>query len=335
MRLGLRYDMRAPAFGAPVSELYTAAIEQTAWAEARGFEVVHVAEHHGSEDGYLPAPLVLASALAARTSAMRIDLSALVVPLHDALRLAEDLAVLDIIAGPDRLEIIAAIGYRQEEFDMFGVDRSRRVQLLQEGLAALENAWAGKEFPYQGRRARVTPTPVTPGGPPISLAGNAPPSARRAARLGYGYQPVNAELYGVYVKECRRLGRPEPRPFRRHRPAYLHVTRDPERDFHRVAPHILHASNTYAAWAGQRPGTAPNGAWLGYPDAHAILRDPSIWIVTPEECLDRTRSFQADEELQFHPLLGGLDPDLAWAGLELFAAEVLPELRRVVGPRRS
>ena len=329
MRLGLRYDMRAPAFGAPVDALYRAAIEQTAWAESRGFEVVHLAEHHGADDGYCPSPLVLAGAMAARTSRMRIDLSALVLTMHDAVRLAEDIAILDIIAGPGRLSIVAAMGYRPSEFEMFGVEFTERAAVFEEALEALDAAWSGEQFVYRGRKARVTPLPVTPGGPPIHLGGNAKPSARRAARMGYGYQPVTTELYDYFLDECRRHERPDPGPFRRHRPGFLHVTHDVERDFELIAPHILHQSNTYAQWAAERPGTAPNGPWSGYEGAAAILDDPAMWIVTPEECVRRAQELGADEELQFHPLLGGLDPDLAWASLELFDSEVLPHLKDV------
>lgn len=329
MRLGLRYDMRAPEFGAPIGALYAAAVEQTAWAETKGFDVVHLAEHHGAEDGYCPSPLVLAGAVAARTSHMRIDLSALVLPMHDAVRLAEDLAVLDIIAGPDRVNIVAALGYRPSEFAMFGVEFVDRVAVYEETLEVLRAAWLGEEFIYRGRTVRVTPLPVTKGGPPIQLGGNAKPSARRAARMGYGYQPVNPELYEFFAEECARNGRPAPGPFRRHRPGFLHVTHDVERDFELIAPHILHQSNTYAKWARERPGTAPNGPWSGYVNAAEILEDPAMWIITPEECLRRAQQLGPDEELQFHPLLGGLDPDLAWASLELFAADVLPHLKDV------
>ncbi|MEU1956022.1 LLM class flavin-dependent oxidoreductase [Nocardia rhamnosiphila] len=326
MRLGLRYDMRAPGFGAPIGPLYAAAVEQTAWAESHGFEVVHLAEHHGAEDGYCPSPLVLAGAIAGRTSRIRIDLSAIVLPMHDAVRLAEDLVILDIIAGPGRLSIVAAIGYRHREFEMFGVEFTERAAVYEEALEALRSAWSGEAFTYRGRPVRVTPTPVTPGGPPIHLGGNAKPSARRAARLGYGYQPVTPELYDFFVEECTKYDRRTPGPFRRHRPGFLHVTNDVERDFELIAPHILHQSNTYAQWAAERPGTAPNGPWSGYENAEAIRKDPAMWIVTPEECLKRARELGPDEELQFHPLLGGLDPDLAWSSLELFASDVLPHL---------
>src|ERR1700722_12067562 len=73
--LTMSFDMRAPSFGPPPEALYAAAIEQSAWADAVGFDIVSVMEHHGSPDGYLPSPIVLASAIAARTRRVVIRIS--------------------------------------------------------------------------------------------------------------------------------------------------------------------------------------------------------------------------------------------------------------------
>ncbi|MGZ8814245.1 MAG: LLM class flavin-dependent oxidoreductase, partial [Mycobacterium sp.] len=62
----LRFDMRAPAVGAPATDLYAAAIDMCAWAETRGAIIAVLSEHHGAGDGHLPAPHILASAIAAR-----------------------------------------------------------------------------------------------------------------------------------------------------------------------------------------------------------------------------------------------------------------------------
>jgi hypothetical protein len=89
----LRFDMRAPALGAPTSALYAAAIQMCAWAEGRACLAAILCEHHGSEDGYLPAPLILASAIAARTERLARSL-AVIIPIYDPVRLAEEM-VLD------------------------------------------------------------------------------------------------------------------------------------------------------------------------------------------------------------------------------------------------
>ena len=72
----IRFDMRAPAFGAPTTDLYAAAIDMCSWAEQHGCVAAVLCEHHGSEDGYLPSPLILASAIAARTERLILSLVA-------------------------------------------------------------------------------------------------------------------------------------------------------------------------------------------------------------------------------------------------------------------
>lgn len=325
MLLTLRYDMRAPDFGAPPPALYAAAIEQTAWADGLGFDKVHIAEHHGAEDGYCPSPIVLASAIASRTERIRIQLSALVAVLHDPLRLAEDLAVLDIISG-GRLGITLGIGYRLHEYQMFGVEKKRRVPILEETIGILEKAWTGEPFEYRGLEVMIRPTPVQSPRPPLIIGGSTEASAKRAARLGDGYVPagVDAELFAIYEAECRRLGR-EPGPHNPPRgPMFLFVTEDPERDIPRVAPHFIHTSNSNAEWAKERgAGVTPYSEITSVED---LASNPQFAVLTPEGCLELARSMGADSELTFQPLMGGLDPELGWSSLELFADRVLPTL---------
>ena len=88
----LRFDMRAPEGGASATDLYAAAIEMCSWAEARGAVVAVLSEHHGTDDGHLPVPHILASAIAARTKQLAILLAAVPIPFWDPVRLAEEIA---------------------------------------------------------------------------------------------------------------------------------------------------------------------------------------------------------------------------------------------------
>ena len=90
--------------------------------------------------------------------------AALILPLYDPIRLAEDMVVLDIISG-GRVSYVMAVGYRPEEFEHHGVDFARRGRLVDEQLALLLRAKTGEPFEHDGRRIHVTPAPVTPGGP--------------------------------------------------------------------------------------------------------------------------------------------------------------------------
>jgi alkanesulfonate monooxygenase SsuD/methylene tetrahydromethanopterin reductase-like flavin-dependent oxidoreductase (luciferase family) len=324
MRLALRYDMRSPSIGAPAPELYEASIEQCAWADALGFETVYLAEHHGADDGYCPSPIVQATAIAARTKKMVVHFSALLAVLHNPIRLAEDLAILDIISK-GRIALTLGLGYRPHEYLMFGIDKKRRVRVFEDNIAVLKQAWTGEPFDYRGMSVVVRPTPVQPDGPPLYIGGSSEPSALRAARMGDGYVPATDGLYEVYADERRRLGLDVPPPPPRHGPLFLFVTEDPERAWNQVGPHVLYTTNSNAEWAKERGvGSTP------YPPAQSVddLKSSDAFaVVTPDQCVDLAISLGDDAELWFQPLMGGLPPEIGWSSLELFASAVLPRLR--------
>ena len=98
----LRFDMRAPSIGAPPTELYAAASEMSAWAETRGCVAAVLCEHHCADDGYLPSPLLLGAAIAARTQQLMLNL-VILLPLYDVARLAAQLSAIE-----RKLDLLAA-----------------------------------------------------------------------------------------------------------------------------------------------------------------------------------------------------------------------------------
>ncbi|WP_157859351.1 LLM class flavin-dependent oxidoreductase, partial [Streptomyces pathocidini] len=142
------------------SQRYRAAVEMAAHADELGVTTVQTEEHHGAENGWLPSPLVFAAAVAGATRTVSVTVSALITPLYDPLRLAEELAVLDLASG-GRVVTVAGIGYRPEEYAMLGRDWHRRGRLQDEALETLLKAWTGEPFAYRGRTVRVTPRPYT------------------------------------------------------------------------------------------------------------------------------------------------------------------------------
>lgn len=317
--LSLRYDLRAPAFGPPAEALYQAALEQCAWAEDKGFLMATLSEHHGSDDGYCPSPLVMAAAIAGRTRNLRILIAALVVPLYDPIRLAEDLAVLDLASG-GRVDLILGAGYRPEEMAMYGRAMDERAALLEEGIAALRSAWSGEEFEYRGRRMRVTPRPGRPDGPGLLMGGSTPAAARLAARLGLGFLPVDESLWPPYAEACREHGREAGTAPSLSGPKFIHVSDDPDAAWARIAPHALHDTNTYGAWLASADSQGP---YTSTDDVDGLRTNGEYLVLTPDECLARVRETGS---LLLHPLMGGLDPDLAWESLELVASKVIPRL---------
>lgn len=328
MQLNLRYDMNRPDFGAPHPDLYRTAIEQAVWADGLGFAQVFLAEHHGAEGGYCPSSMVQAASILGATKTIVAHLSALVVTMHDPLRLAEDLAVLDNIA-PGRIWLTAGMGYRPHEFEMFGKDITKRLGIMNETMATLKNAWTGEPFDYQGRTVRVTPAPVTPGGPKIYMGGSTDKSAIRAAKAGYQYFPGHPDLFTLYKAERAQAGFPPPEQLRKPGPSFLYVSDDPERDWPIVAPHVAYATNTYAEWAKER-GTGET-RYSAAETVEALKAMPNIKVVTPDECFALLKELGAGTSVTFHALLGGLDPEMSWRSLRLFEKEVLPRLRAEPG----
>lgn len=324
MRLTLRFDMRAPAIGVPASVQYPTSVDMCEWSDRLGFETVYLAEHHGADDGYCPSPMIQASAILARTRSIRVHFSALLAPLHHPLRLAEDLATLDLLSG-GRIEMTLGLGYRPHEYPMFGVKQSQRVRLLEEAVATLEQAWTGEPFEFRGEMVKVRPTPVQHPRPPIYIGGSTETSAYRAARLGDGYRPAGAPgLYEIFQEERRRLGLTVPPAPPRRGPLFLFVSDDPERDWPIVAPHIMYTSNSNHEWSKERgKGATP------YPKVETLddLKSSEMFaVVTPDECVDLAVGLGEGAELTFQPLMGGLDPEHGWRSLHLFESAVVPRL---------
>jgi alkanesulfonate monooxygenase SsuD/methylene tetrahydromethanopterin reductase-like flavin-dependent oxidoreductase (luciferase family) len=317
--LSLAYDLRAPDFGADPADLYEAALDQCEWADRLGFQAVSFMEHHASSDGYLPSPIVMGAAAAARTRRMQIGVIVLL-PLYDPLRAAEDLAVLDNISR-GRLRITAIAGYRAEEYRQFGLDMRSRPSRMERALSVLKQAWTGEPFDFEGRQVRVLPRPTQRPRPTLVLGGSSRAAAQRAARLADGFRPVVPELMHDYAQALERLGKPAPQVPQASGPRYLflHVTQDPDADWERIAPHALHENNEYARWLQG----APNPVYFHAENADALRASGSYQIVTPRRCLEMARR---DGYLAFKPLISGLDPALAWQSLRLFEREVLPEL---------
>ena len=317
----LLYDIRAPERGVPAGELYRAAVEQCAWADAHGYTSVTFTEHHATDDGYLPSPVVLASAVASATKLIQLRLAAILLPLYDPLRLAEELAVLDLISG-GRLRLTVGLGYRAKEYEQLGVDYKRRVALLEEGVETLKRAWSGEPFEYRNRTVRVLPRPAQRPRPAIFMGGTSPASARRAARIADGYQPAAAEMYELYLEELAALGKPAPdrseAGFATVGP-YIFVSEDPERDWPRIAPFALYDNNEYAKWVADVGGGLDT-----MKDLDDLRRQGVYQVVTPDECIEMA---DRAEMLVLKPLVGGMTPDIGWESLRLFAEKVLPKLR--------
>jgi len=319
----MRFDLRVPGkSAAEIADQYAAAIEMAEWAEDKGCVAVVVSEHHASPDGYLPAPLVLATAMAARTKNLAIAVGAALLPLYDPVKLAEEMIVLDHISR-GRVSYVFGIGYREDEYDLFGVPYAERGRLADEKLdtilAVLDASSAATE------RVRITPAPHTSPRPAISWGGASKAAARRAGSRGL-------DLFGsgscegieeAYVEAARAAGHepgqcivPQPGV-----PMTVFVDDDQDAGWAEVGPYLMNDVLSYAEWNED----AKNVASLSYSKSVEDLRAErgAHRMFTVDEAVEHTKT---NFMLPLHPLCGGLPPELAWPYLRRVVDEVMPRL---------
>ena len=287
---------------------YQAALDMAAYADEHGFAQVVLSEHHGTAVGWLPAPLAMAGMVLARTKRIGVNISALILPLHDAKRVAEDMAVLDL-AGGGRLSVIAAIGYRPEEYAMFGRDWSSRGALMDAALQTLLDMW------------QTEPRPLSRPHPPLLVGGSSKPAVRRAARLGLPFS-AGAHVPGLkeyYDEQCAAHGTTGFIIVPPSKVVNVFVDADPDRAWAELGEHFLAEARLYAQWQTQEVSSPVT--------SHATtaeeLRAEGIYaVLTPEQCVEQIRAGAAT--MLLHPLCGGIAVERGWDCLRLYAEKVLP-----------
>ena len=316
----LRFDMRAPAGGPTTTDLYRTAIDMAAWGESHGCISTLISEHHTSPDGYLPSPIVLATAIAARTTTMPIVVGALLLNFYDPIKLAEDMVVLDIISG-GRVSYVIGLGYRPEEHAMFGVDMGTRGKLMDHKLDAQRRALAGERFSYAGRTVHVTPAPVTPGGPALAYGGHSDAAARRAGRLGLNLfaEGGSQSLVDIYNEAANEAGVTPGFAFipTKESPTTVFVADDVDRAWSEMGSYLMHDVAMYRDWMGDNRAASSRSEAVNADELRA--ENGPYRILSVEEATAQVRSGMP---LGMQPLCGGLPPELGWPSVTLAGTAV-------------
>jgi alkanesulfonate monooxygenase SsuD/methylene tetrahydromethanopterin reductase-like flavin-dependent oxidoreductase (luciferase family) len=307
-----------------MSARYRAFVDMAEYADAHGLQAISLEEHHGATNGWSPSPLIMAGLVFGRTKTIMATLNALLAPLHDPLRLAEDIAVLDLASG-GRFVVTAGIGYRESEYVAHGKDWAARGALQDEAIDTMLKAWTGEPFEYRGTTVQVTPRPFTQPHPTLMLGGSSKVAVRRAARFGLPYlPPANLpELEAYYYEQCKEYGTQGFCAMPPEHTAMTFVAEDPERVWRDLGQHFFEESATYASW--QPPGQTSSV------HSHATnveeLRAEGIYeVVTPAELVDRLKAAGPAGTCALHPLVGGMPIEEGWGSLRLYVEEVLPAL---------
>lgn len=314
--------MRTPGFGAPSREIYAAALEMTAFGDSIGMTKACFMEHHGCDDGYLANPFLMGAAVAARTTRIRINLGAVILPLHDPLKVAEDIAILDQLSQ-GRVEVILGAGYVPSEFIRFGVSLHDRARLMDCGIELVLRALDGETEDGHGRNILVRPLPVQDPHDILLVGGGVKASALRAARFDLGFAPANPRLFALYEAEMAQRGQPLRAMHGPGRPLCIHLAEDVEQGWRELMPHAVHVARSYAAWADETGMTKSPFHGLS---TQAAMRSAGIFQVwTPVQMLEFASTLPPHATMGFMPLLGGLAPEAGWRSMRLLEA-AMPQL---------
>jgi alkanesulfonate monooxygenase SsuD/methylene tetrahydromethanopterin reductase-like flavin-dependent oxidoreductase (luciferase family) len=173
-------------------DYYPQALDEVTRAEALGFDSVWMEEHHSVRNHYWPSPLTVLAGFATRTSTMQLGTDILVAPFYHPVRLAEDVALLDIMSN-GRMVLGIAIGYKPDEFALYGAALEKRGARFEEQLKIMSALWRGEHVTWKSEYytvdGKLEPLPLTKPQPPVWIGGWGEITLRRAATLADNWIP--------------------------------------------------------------------------------------------------------------------------------------------------
>jgi len=173
----------------PLTTVYERALSRIEIMDRTGYDCVWLAEHHFNTYSVCPSINVMATHVAGRTRNLRIGMAVSLAAFYHPLRLAEEVALVDVLSG-GRVNWGAGRGFDKVEFTAFGVPVEESSDRFRECVDIVLAAWTNERVSYQGRFWRyddieVLPKPLQTPHPPVWLASTSPDSVRRAAEKGF------------------------------------------------------------------------------------------------------------------------------------------------------
>ena len=320
------------------ADLYRNSLEHVKLAEAVNFDSVWLSEHHFLEDGYCSSPLTMAAAMAAVTERVRIGTGALILTLHNPVRIAEDAATVDLISN-GRFDLGVAIGYRKEEFEGFGIPMVQRPSRIEEGIEIIEKCWEDGPFSCGGKRFSfsnidVTPKPVQR--PiPIYIGAFEEPAVRRAGRFGYPLLvgpgrtvPMIMDTLEWYNDEAEKAGR-DPSKVEHVLLRETYVGESMEEALTGGTEYII---NMYKFYLSLGVKIVIRGKTITDPDDpfFEYMAEDRFMIGTPEHCTQEVKKYAEKtgiRNIMCRMVFPQAPSEVIARSIELFGKEVIPEFR--------
>ncbi len=328
MKVGIYLDLRnPPGWRRGWQELYAQKLDRVVEAERSGLDSVWLSEHHLFEDGYLPQPLTFASAIASRTSRIRIGTAVLLAPLRPAVQIAEEAAIVDLVSG-GRLELGLGSGYLPDEFAAYGADHGRRFATLWERVQEVRGLWD---------EGRTTPPPAQ-ARPRIWVGVGRKAAARRVGLLGESLLWLDPGILDDFRAGLAEGGH-DPSAARVSGPAQIVLADDPEAAREAIREHHAYQQGSYLAQIERQlpPGdSAPLSMARplrllveGEREADDTPLPPSLHVLTPDQAGAWLAAWLQDspvEHVFFWDSIAGMPDELADRHVALLASELAPRL---------
>lgn len=304
-------------------------------ARDAGWDSVWVAQHYLSQGMAMLQPLPYLARLAPEAGEMTLGLGIVLLALHNPLDLAESIATLDVICR-GRLVFGVGLGYRDEEYNGFGIPRGQRVRRFEENLRLVQALWGDEpvdaDLPWcKLTGAHLTIRPVQRPRPPLWIAANNDAAVKRAARLGDTWMinpHVTSETVARQLALFHQTRQAAGRPPAADLPMIKEIFCAPDRaTAHALARPFLDAKyKVYAAWGQDK--VLPGNESFDIPIEQ--LESDRFIIGTPDDCLRALLPLRDDlgiDHFIFRSHWSGMPVEHSLASIELLAREVVPVLR--------
>jgi alkanesulfonate monooxygenase SsuD/methylene tetrahydromethanopterin reductase-like flavin-dependent oxidoreductase (luciferase family) len=334
MKVGVLQFFSWPGRRVPLETVYARALERIETMDRTGYDAVWLAEHHFSTYSVCPSVHLMAMHVASRTRNLRIGTAVSLAPFYHPLRLAEEVALLDMLSG-GRVNWGAGRGFDPKEFEAFGVPIEESRARFQEAVEIVLEAWRGERLHFRGRfwsfdDVEVLPKPLQRPHPPVWMAATSPDAIRWAAERGHTIlmdpHATDAEIASkrtLYTEQLRAHGHPT--EGREIPVARLLAVGETEREAEEIARQGAQWTVGSYVNPGTARGIAPTGG--GFVPASApdpierYLRGVILWG-TPASLPERIARLRQQTGLDYL-----LCAPLSHGSFELFTDKVLPHLR--------
>ena len=333
MKLGLNVSNQYLP-GESMAQRIDEVVEQVDLMRELGFDLVAIGQHHLATPFQQPDSVALIARLAANAGQMRIGITVFLLPLHNPVDIAEQVATLDAISH-GRMIFGVGLGYRPEECAAYGITMQERVPRFLESLELIKRLWTEQELEFHGRfytvpRVQSTIRPVQKPHPPIWMAANQGVAARRVGQLGLTWvmnphvtTEVLKQQLDTYIAALRANGHSRPTELPLLREAWLADTR--ERAWAEASPYLRRKYAVYSDWGQDR--AVPADQTFDRP-LEELARDRFI-VGTPDDLLATARRYA--NELGVNTLVlrvqwPGMEREQVLKQIRLIGESVLPRL---------